>query len=253
MQVDSTNSRTEQIRRALLESGLEPEPPHPCGYLPGQQARSIGFLAGQLPPGLYHSLMDLNFRRSGVFFYRPACERCQQCQAIRVPVDGFRPNRAQRRCWKRNQDLDVQVGPPVPTQDKHRLYRAYLDVRHDKQMGGSWDEFCAFLYESPIDTIEVVYRLAGRVVAVGIVDAEPGALSTVYCYYDSALAARSLGVFNVLWTIEHCRTLHVPHLYLGFYVRDCAKMNYKSNFQPCELLDANGRWQRHAAPRSPGQ
>ena len=37
-----------------------------------------------------------------------------------------------------------------------------------------------------------------RLVEVGIVDVEPDALNTVYCYFDPILAGRSLGIFNIL-------------------------------------------------------
>jgi arginine-tRNA-protein transferase len=238
------DTRTESLRRAIEQGKLEPGWEHPCSYLPGLSARHQAFIASRLAPGIYHSLMDLNFRRSGSVFYRPACGRCRECRAIRVPVDEFQPSRAQRRCWRRNQDMYVELGEPAPTHEKHQLYRRYLAMRHDRQMGGAWAEFCEFLYDSPVQTIEVTFRLAERLVAVGIVDAEPDALSTVYCYFDPDEPQRSLGVYNVLWTIEHCRRQHVPYLYLGYYVRDCAKMNYKAGFRPCELLGPDGQWRR---------
>ena len=237
-------SRTEQVRRAIEQSELAASPPHPCSYLPGQVASHLAFQAAGLAPGIYHSLMDLNFRRSGSVFYRPVCEHCEQCKAIRVVVNEFAPHRAQRRCWKRNQDLTAEAGKPVPTKEKHQLYLRYLERRHNRQMAGEWSEFCQFLYDSPVETIEVVYRLADRLIGVGIVDVEAEALSTVYCYFDPEATVRSLGVFNVLWTIEHCRREMIPHLYLGYYIRECKKMNYKADYQPCEVLGADGCWTR---------
>ena len=73
---------------------------------------------------------------------------------------------------------------------------------------------------------------------------EPEAVSTVYCYFEPDMPARSLGTFNILWSIEYCKQLDVPHLYLGYFIRDCRKMNYKIRFRPCELLDLKGNWQR---------
>jgi len=232
----------ELLRHALEQSGLEPGPEQPCPYLPGRMARNLAFCASHMAPGLYHGLMDLNFRRSGSVFYQPVCRHCRQCRALRVPVDEFQPNRTQRRCRRRNRDLDVRIGRPQANQDKHRLYRDYLARRHDREMDDSWQGFSDFLYESPISTIEVVYRLAGRLVAVGIVDVEPRAMSTVYCYFDPELEDRSPGTFNVLWTIEHCRQQRRRHLYMGYYIRDCAKMNYKARFKPCETLRSDGNW-----------
>jgi len=244
MPAESTRAvRTQSVARALERSGLEPGPERPCAYLPGRSARDLAFRASRLPPGTYHALMDLNFRRSGAVFYRPACRCCQQCRALRVGVDAFTPNRTQRRCWRRNQDLIVRAGRPLATEEKHRLFRAYLACRHGREMDDSWDGFTSFLYHSPLDTIEVVYRLGSRLVAVGIVDVEPETASTVYCYFDREFDRRSPGTFNVLWTIDYCRQRGFAHLYLGYYIPDCPKMNYKAHFRPCEVLEADGTWQ----------
>lgn len=234
----------DRLRRALGEADLEPGPPHACSYLPDREARDLAFRTQRLDPGVFHALMDENFRRSGTIVYRPACETCRQCRTIRVPVDAFRPNRAQRRCLHRNQDLDVEVGVPEPTREKHVLFRRYVARRHAREMDHGWRDFCDFLYASPVTTVEVMYRLGGRLTAVGILDVEPTAASTVYCYFDPTMPQRSLGTFNVLWTIVSCRMQELSWLYLGYYIRDCPKMNYKINFRPCEILEPDGRWRR---------
>ena len=233
----------EVLRGFIREVGIKPGPEQPCSYLPGRPLRLVAFRAARLPPGLYHPIMDLNFRRSGDVFYRPACSGCRQCVALRVPAATFRPNRSQRRCRARNRDLAVEIGQFSPTPEKHALFVRYLEARHDRQMSAEWDSFRDFLYTSPIRTHEVTYRLAGRLVGVGIFDVEPQAVSTVYCYFDPDLSARSIGTFNILWTIDHCCARGIPHVYLGYYVRDCRRMSYKIGFTPCELLDEQGRWQ----------
>ncbi|HOW70962.1 MAG TPA: arginyltransferase [Phycisphaerae bacterium] len=217
----------------------------PCSYLPNRLSCAVSFMTASLSPGLYHSLMDQNFRRSGRLFYRPTCRQCDQCQAIRVPVGEFRPDRAQNRCLRRNRDLSVEVGDPDPSAEKYDLFRRYLDTRHDGKMADSPREFVEFLYDSPIVTREVVFRLGAGLVGAAIIDVEPKAVSTVYCFFEPDLPERSLGTFNILWSIAYCRQLGVPHLYLGYYVRDCRKMNYKSRFRPCEVLDVDGNWKRY--------
>jgi arginine-tRNA-protein transferase len=109
-------------------------------------------------------------------------------------------------------------------------------------MDGSLVELRGFLYSSGVDTIEIVYRVADRLLAVAIADVEPLAMSAVYCFFDPEQERRSPGVFNVLWMLEECRRRGLPHLYLGFFVRDSPKMSYKAGFGPCELLGADGRW-----------
>jgi arginine-tRNA-protein transferase len=245
--IGKQGAHQERVRRlaGLLEQhGPAPGPAFPCSYLPGREARQVLIAIKEPPPGTYHALMDLNFRRLGRVFYRPQCGACHECRMIRVPVASFRPSRAQRRCRARNADLAVTLERPVATDEKHELYRRYLEARHQGQMDGSREEFEGFLYSSCLETREVVYRLEDRVVAVGIVDTEPDAWSAVYCYFDAELERRALGVFNVLWLIEECRRRGVAHLYLGFYVQDCARMSYKAGYRPCELLAPDGRWER---------
>lgn len=234
--------RTRRLLRVLEEEAPPAGHPFPCPYLPGRVARNITILARQLPAGLYHAFMDLNFRRTGRLFYRPDCEGCTECRMLRVPVDAFRLSRSQRRCRSRNADLRLEVGEPRVDAEREQLYADYLAARHDGQMDGSPSELCDFLYTSNLDTIEVVYRLGERIVAVGIADVEPRAMSAVYCYFDPRLEPRSLGVFNVLSLLEQCRKRGLPHLYLGYYVAGSPRMTYKAAFRPCEQLGPDGRW-----------
>jgi arginine-tRNA-protein transferase len=209
-------------------------------------ARNLIVVPQPMVPGIYHSLMDLNFRRLGAVFYRPACASCEECRQVRVPVAAFAPSRSQRRCFTRNADLVAVAAPPSPSEEKRILYKRYLEGRHDGQMDGSPSEFYGFLYASTVETLEVSYRLGDRLVGVGVVDVEPEALSAVYCYFEPDLPERSLGVFNILWLIEECRRRGIPNLYLGYYVRDSRKMNYKAAYRPHEILDPGGRWVRRS-------
>jgi arginine-tRNA-protein transferase len=233
-----------RVRESLAKADLHPGEAHPCPYLPDRDARDLAFRADQLPYGMFQALMDLNFRRSGKILYRPQCDTCRQCQAIRVPVAEFTPDRTQRRCMKRNRDLDVTIQTPEPTREKHELFQHYVAARHDRAMGSTWNDFIHFLYESPVLTLEIEYRLDDRLVMVGILDLEPTAASTVYSYFDPDLLKRSLGVYNVLWTVDWCRRNKLDYLYLGYYIQDCRKMNYKTNYRPCEILIDADHWER---------
>ena len=214
--------------------------------------RQVTVAPSPLAPGVYHALLDLNFRRLGSVFYRPQCDACAECRMIRVRVAEFRPSRAQRRCLEKNADVAVRIGPSEPTEEKHQLYRRYLERRHDGRMDGSYAEFVAFLHTSEVATIEIEYRLAGRLAGVGVADVEPRAMSAVYCYFNPDLGRRSIGVFNILTLIEASRRRGLPHLYLGFYVRGCGAMSYKARYRPCEILGADGRWTRFDLS-SPGE
>jgi arginine-tRNA-protein transferase len=186
--------------------------------------------------------MDLNFRRLGSVVYRPACEGCRECRQLRVDALRFRPNRAQRRCAKRNADVVARRGRPEATAEKHDVYRRYLESRHDGQMSGSWEEFRDFLHEAPPFTREVVFRVGGRLLGAGIYDTGPEAISAVYFYFDPDLSSRSPGTLNVLWLVEECRRLGAGWLYLGYHVAGCPSMAYKAGFRPGQILGDDGQW-----------
>jgi arginine-tRNA-protein transferase len=103
------------------------------------------------------------------------------------------------------------------------------------------------LLQNPFRTEEWTYYLGRRLIAVAYVDALAEALSAIYCYYDPAEKARSLGTFNVLSLLASARERGLPHVYLGYYVAGCRSMEYKRNFRPNEVLRSDGTWRRHVA------
>ena len=68
-------------------------------------------------------------------------------------------------------------------------------------------------------------------------------LSAVYTFFDPELAQRSLGKFVILWQAQHCQNLNLPYLFLGYWIKGCEKMQYKSEFRPLEML-IDGSWLR---------
>lgn len=213
--------------------------PHLCPYLPekGFIAREVGFASEQLAPGYYQALMDQGFRRSGNIFYRTDCQNCQDCQSLRINVQRFLPSRSQRRILKENADLKVLVADPEPSQEKYRLYRQYLMARHGgPDSEDDFEHFKEFLYTSPIHTKELLYYFRDRLIAVSLIDWEPDGMSAVYCYYHPDFMTRSLGHYNILWTLNFCREHNLAWYYLGYFISRCSRMDYKRSFRPNELL-----------------
>lgn len=136
----------------------------------------------------------------------------------------------------------MEIAPPEPTDEKWRIYAAYLKYQHDGAMSDLRKDFERFLYDSPTETLEMVYCVGHRIVGVGIVDVCPRCLSSVYFYFDPNEARRSLGVYSILREIQACRQRDLRYWYAGYYVRDCSRMSYKADFHPHELLRPDGQW-----------
>ncbi|MBI1825516.1 MAG: arginyltransferase [Planctomycetes bacterium] len=228
--------------QAELDTLRNVSPESPCSYLPGRMARSEVYRTDRLDNATYEKLLARNFRRSGQVVYRPRCRGCHECKQARVSVAEFMPSRSMRRVWRRNSDVVVMTGKPRVNDEKHALFRRYLDGKHDESMSREFEPFREFLYDSPTVTQEICYRIEDRLAGVSIVDHCPNGLSSVYMFFDPMLTSRSLGTFSVLWEIAYCRKLRLPYYYLGFYVAGSRTMAYKARFTPCELLVADERW-----------
>lgn len=221
-------------------------PGHPCSYLPDREARTL-FLDPRdtVSAAVYQGLAERGFRRSGGHLYRPHCENCRACVPSRIPVEQFIPRRRHRRVLRINADLEVRIEAGEYSSTHYDLYARYIAARHaDGDMyPPSRDQFRSFLLSQWSDTRFLCSYLAGRLVAVAVLDRQPAGLAAVYTFFDPELSERSLGVFSILRQIDHCRTLGVPHLYLGYWIRDAQKMRYKVDYRPVELL-VQGRWVR---------
>lgn len=242
-----SNTATRQTVDQFLQCGVVPlGAEFDCPYLPSRRARHRCFSAAELNPEVYHALLDRGFRRSGTMFYQPNCPDCNECRQLRLPVADFQPSKSQRRVKRLNADITVEIDRPCLTDQKHQIYRRYLEFQHDGTMSDSYQSLHSFLYSSPVDTLELEYRVGDRLIGVAIADRSADMLSSVYMYFEPACAARSLGTYSALWEIDYCRQAGIPYYYFGFYIKYCNKMSYKAKFQPCEVLDDAGQWVRYA-------
>ena len=82
---------------------------------------------------------------------------------------------------------------------------------------------------------------------MGICDAGPRTLSSVYFFYAPDRPRRSLGVLGALAELDFCRREGLPWYYLGFHVEGCGAMAYKTDFRPFELLGTDGVWRAESA------
>ncbi len=220
--------------------------PHACSYLQEQEACTLFLDPNQaVTLSVYDQLTHLGFRRSGRHLYRPHCQRCNACQSVRIPVKDFQPDRQQKKIWKRNQDLSARVLPARFVAEHYLLYRRYIETRHaDGDMyPPSESQYRSFLMIDQPWTRLVEFRDSQqRLLAVAAMDRLPQGLSAIYTFFCPDQARRSLGTYAILWQIQEAQQSARGHLYLGYWIAECSKMNYKSKFKPLEVLKQN-RWQ----------
>jgi len=224
---------------------------HGCDYLPGETAQILFLAVDQtLSMTTYSRLVAQGFRRSGRLVYRPHCPACQACIPARIAVDRFSPDRSQRRCWKRNQDLKVIARPPEFQQEHYDLYLRYLRVRHPSgnMVDSTAEENLDFLTCHWCESLFYEFRLGKRLMAVAVTDLLEDGLSAVYTFFDPSHVSRSLGTFAILSEIEAVRRMKLQRLYLGYWIENCVKMTYKRGFRSLEILQ-DSHWGALSAER----
>ncbi|MBS98499.1 MAG: arginyltransferase [Oceanospirillaceae bacterium] len=222
-------------------------PPHDCSYLPGRKAKTL-FVDPQasITPEIYSELSDLGFRRSGSHIYRPHCDNCNACVSVRIPTRFFAPSKTQRRIWRRNDDLKVKQVPAQLTIEYYRLYDRYITERHaDGDMyPPSPSQFMSFLVEGKQPSCFYEFRDPdNQLICIAVTDMLDQGLSALYTFYAPDQEKRSLGTYAILWQVEEAKRQGLDYLYLGYWVRDCRKMNYKTAYRPLDMLIAD-RWVR---------
>ncbi len=222
-----------------------------CGYLPNKLAQSLIATPQHLVNAeVYSNLIQQGFRRSGKFAYRPHCENCQECVPVRISLQSFTPNRSQKRAFKQHQNLTATILPVVFHEEHYALYAAYQRARHSdhtKQNEKTTEpvddaeQYQNFLCQTNVESVLLEFRENNQLKMVSVIDIVRDGISAVYTYYDANDEKASYGTYNVMWQIAWAKSLGLPYLYLGYWIKDSQKMAYKQNYKPLEKL-IDGEW-----------
>jgi arginine-tRNA-protein transferase len=169
----------------------------------------------------------------------PHCWRCRARAPARVAVDKFRPIAASAAA-RRNADLELVPEPAA----RATAGSSTGDISTPPLPAVAWtigrEDFTCFLY-TPRSRRASSPLPAGRL-AIAVTDFASTGLSAVYTFFDPSEPYRGLGTYAILRQIELARDRHLPHVYLGYWIENHPKMDYKARFKPLELLGPEG-WQ----------
>jgi len=219
------------------------ELPRICSYLPEEKA-SLEYRGYRgLSPTQLEALLSRGWRRFGIDLFRPACQTCSQCIPLRVNVAEFRTDKSQRRTARKNAHVQVTLHEPGISDEHIALYNAWhgdMAARKDwpPQRVTRHEYLHSFLAGDFPSFWELQYRMEGKLIGVGLIDCLPHSLSSIYFYHAPHWRSQSPGTFSLLCEIALAREMGLDYVYLGYWIRNCGSMAYKSCFHPHELLQA---------------
>ncbi|KAL7624004.1 Arginyl-tRNA--protein transferase 1 [Parahypoxylon ruwenzoriense] len=147
----------------------------------------------------------------------------------------------------------VTLEPDDFTEEKYRVFENYQQVvHHESPSSISREGFRRFLCCSPLKreqftapdgrerqlgSFHQCYRVDGQLVAIGVLDLLPDCVSAVYFLYHESIHKFSPGKLGALREISLAVEGGYRWWYSGFYIHTCAKMRYKIDFSPQQILN----------------
>ena len=222
--------------------------PFSCSYIENntEQRIFVKLDNSKKSNSLFNNLMANGFRRNLDHMYLPVCENCQSCVSSRINMHGFEFSKSNKRILRKNIDTYHIKKKNEIDLDRYKLFIKYTNFKHSKgQMKNmSFEEFKSFVYESPVETkILDFFNIKNNLIGTILLDVLKDGLSAVYSFYDPNLNKNSLGKLMILKAIMEVERLKLDYLYLGFWIKESQKMNYKLNFNNLELFK-NGNWEK---------
>ena len=162
---------------------------------------------------------------------------------------------------RKNAHVSLTVRPADATREHVDLYNRWHADMHGRR---GWERDATTVREYAENLVgpgfpfakEFAYHDGDRLVGVGLVDAVPGALNSIYFYHDPDWRPLGPGTFSALSEIRYAAETGRDWVYLGYWIPENPSMAYKNRFAPHEVLsgraglDEEPTWRagRDAAP-----
>ncbi|MCH2190782.1 MAG: arginyltransferase [Gammaproteobacteria bacterium] len=208
-----------------------------CPYLEGKRSASILVDPDHvIQPELFSMLSRSGFRRSGDMLYAPKCPSCNACVSVRIPSRQYKPSRSQKRVWRKNQDVRISIEEVRYDEAHFQLYLKYQQHRHsDSSMcDDDPNKYIGFIESSYAASKFLCMHIDDKLIGIAVLDQFEGGLSAVYTFFDPDYSNRSLGTYAIMYALKLARTHQIPFVYLGYWIDESPKMDYKRKFKPLQ-------------------
>ncbi len=173
------SSDLQQIRIGLTDS-------HSCSYLPERKERVAVALDATMHCGSsYEVLLANGFRRSGDTIYKPHCDSCSACQAIRISIPDFLPSKSQKRLLGKSQGLRWELREQLDS-TWFDLYSRYIEERHSTgtMYPPRKKEFYQFSQCGWLNTQYLHVYDGDKLIAIAVTDIMSNSASAFYTFFD---------------------------------------------------------------------
>jgi arginine-tRNA-protein transferase len=175
-------------------------------------------------------------------YFRPICEGCDECKSIKIDVKNFTFSKSQRRVLRKAENLKSVIQKPSLTKSHIELFEKYhLHMRDEKgweytptTAQGYYNSFVSGANEFGY---EVLYFDGDKLIAVDLIDILPNGVSSIYFYYDPDYKKYALGKLSMYLQIKFAKEADKDWIYMGYYVKDCPSLSYKSHYKPYLTLE----------------
>jgi arginyl-tRNA--protein-N-Asp/Glu arginylyltransferase len=218
-----------------------------CTYKPGQlrQLFSIHYPSGSKnTTQLYSDFLPRGFTAENRSVHGHSCLSCSACVILRIRANDYPFSYHERKIIKANNDLKVSFKETRINQEHFELFRRYTSARHPENT-----EHLAFntstlqgYLESHSHMMEIRNK-DNTLAAVLIVDMLENGFNGYNVFFDPDMSQkRSLGRFATLTLLGVMHNDTPTHLYIGAWVKDNPKLDYKKHFHNLEMFAPDGKW-----------
>jgi arginine-tRNA-protein transferase len=201
----------------------------------------------QVTPEELDALLAAGWRHFGSTFFRYNLamhgDQIACVQPLRVRVNEFALRKDQRRILAKNQDLIVNIRPPVLDDAHDGLFQRHK-VRFQENVPDKLQDFLGPYPEvGPTECLEfAVYDSSHQLLAASWLDVGHKSVSSIYAMFHPEAAKRSLGIYTMLAELNYARENGKQFYYSGYSYDLPSPYDYKKRFGPLEIFDWAGHW-----------